>query len=83
MPGSVCVEPFGPRNIVSEGGLSGNGGTNLPECAFADDLEKPEVKESDLAVKIDGLRATANSPHGVVRGEEMTRAVVRNGSLPF
>jgi hypothetical protein len=45
-------------------------GAHLPECAFADDLEQLEVKEGDFAVKIDRLRATANSPHGVVEGEE-------------
>jgi len=28
------------------------------------------VKEGDLAVEVDGLRAAANSPHGVVKGEE-------------
>lgn len=28
------------------------------------------MKEGDLAVEVDGLRATANSPHGVVKGEE-------------
>lgn len=38
---------------------------NLPKCAFADDLEQPEVKESDLAVKVDWLRAATDSSHGV------------------
>ena len=28
------------------------------------------MKEGDLAVEVDGLRAAANSPHGVVKGEE-------------
>ena len=60
-------------------------GADLPECAFADDLEQPEVKESDFAVEIDGLRATANSPHDVVKGEEEdgleTAAVVKKRSL--
>jgi len=42
---------------------------NLAKSAFADDFEQPEVKESDLAVKVDGLRATTDSPHGVGRGE--------------
>jgi len=27
------------------------------------------VEEGDLAVEVDGLRAAANSPHGVVKGE--------------
>ena len=49
-------------------------GTDLPECAFSNDLEQPEVEESDLSVKIDGLRATANGPHGVVKGEGGKRA---------
>jgi len=66
---------------VSGDGRSAESGTDLPECTFADDLEQSEVKESDLAVKVDRLRAAANSPHGVVKREEMTAAVVRKGSL--
>jgi hypothetical protein len=55
--------------MVVEDERCGKGdGTDLPESAFADDLEQPEVKEGDLAVKINRLRATANSPHGVVKG---------------
>ena len=48
----------------------GDNRADLPKCSFADDLEQPEVKESDLAVKVDGLRATANGPHGVVERED-------------
>jgi len=35
--------------------VGSNGRTDLPECTFADDLEKPEVEESDLAIVVDGL----------------------------
>ena len=39
LPESVCVEPFGPGDIVSEDGGQGESGTDLPECTFADHLE--------------------------------------------
>lgn len=48
----------------------GRGKTDLPECAFSNDLEQSEVEERDLAVVVDGLRTTTNGPHGVVEGEE-------------
>ena len=57
----------------------GGGGTDLPECAFADDLEQPEVEESDLAVKVDGLRTTANGPHGGGEGRGFGTATVDRG----
>lgn len=53
-----------------DGAAERESGTDLPECAFADDLEQPEMKEGNLAVEVDGLRAAANSPHSVVKGEE-------------
>ena len=84
MLGSVCVEPFGPGNMAVENeGCGKKAGADLPECALAHDLEQPEVEESDFAVKVNRLRATTNSPHGVVKGERdrfEAAAVVRKGS---